>query len=391
MVVEVTPAVRRTIATTASLDGQIAPMLNSTLSSPQSGNVIAVYVNEGDRVRQGELLAKIDDSTLRAQLVQAEGQIAAARGKLQGSTITQPIEATQYDTTYRQAQERLHADEAALRNAEIVYNSNTNLYPRGYVALTALEQSRAAYVSAQQQVRQDQAALASARAGLGQRQADLQTVASNRGDLQQAIGTAQQLRAEIAQTNVVAPFDGVVTARQLDPGAFAGPNQAVVTVSRLDPVYIYLNVPDDVLSYAHPGASVTFTTNSFPGRSFTGTISEVNAVPTQGTLSYRARIVYPNPDNRLRGGMFVQVTLLKERRANVVTVPPSAIVQGPQGPAVFAAQNGHAVRVPVRVGLRTDLLAEVQGVPAGERIITTRQEMLQDGAPIVVADGKAAQ
>src|ERR1700677_3966080 len=73
-VVDVARAVRGNISTYTTFDGQVAPLLNATLSSPQSGNVVGVYVNEGDRVRQGELLAKIDDASLREQLAQARGE-----------------------------------------------------------------------------------------------------------------------------------------------------------------------------------------------------------------------------------------------------------------------------------------------------------------------------
>src|SRR5664279_4717719 len=89
--VNVAQAQRGDIATYLTLDGQITPLQQSTLSTPQSGTVAAVYVTEGTRVRRGQLLAKIDESTLRAQLQQAQGQVAQAQAALQGQTLQNPI------------------------------------------------------------------------------------------------------------------------------------------------------------------------------------------------------------------------------------------------------------------------------------------------------------
>lgn len=383
--VDVGKATRQDIATYLTLDGQIAPVLSSTLSSQQSGNVVAVYVNEGDRVHQGELLAKIDDSSLRAQLVQAQGEVAAAQGKLQGSAITQPIQSTQYGTSYGQAQARVSSDRAALSNAQLVYQSNVKLFPQGYISETTLEQSRASYVAAQQQLSVDVAALQAAKATLGQSQADVQNVNANRGALEQMQGLVQQLQTEIAQTSVYAPFDGVVTARLLDPGAFAGPNAPIVTDSQLDTVYVNANVPDDVLSYVQAGTPVSFTTTSIPGRTFRGTISDVNATPTEGTLSYRARVRYPNADGTLRGGMLVSVVVRQAFSHDAVVVPRTAIFQTDSGDNVFTVKEGKAFQVPVVVGLQTDTQAEVHGIAAGTPVITTRPDSLQNGGVVAIS------
>jgi HlyD family secretion protein len=388
--VDVATAARHDIATYLTLDGQIAPVQSSTLSSPQSGNVVAVYVNEGDRVKQGELLAKIDDSSLRGQLAQAQGQVVAAQAHLQGSSITLPIQSTQYGTSLGQAKARVSSDRAALSNAQLVYQSNEKLFPQGYISETAVEQSRASYVAAQQQLSADQAALQAAESNMGQSQADVQGVNANRGALDQARGLVQQLQTEIDQTNVDAPFDGVITARLLDPGAFAGPNAPIVTDSQLDTVYVNANVPDDVLSYVQPGTQVSFTTTSIPGRTFRGAISDVNATPTQGTLSYRARVRYPNTDNSLRGGMLVSVIVRQAYRHDAVVVPRTAIFQTDTGDNVFTVKDGKAVQVPVVVGLQTDTDAEVRGIGPGTPVITTRPDSLQNGGVVAIVNGPGA-
>lgn len=418
--VNVAQAQRGDIATYLTLDGQITPMQQSTLSTPQSGTLAAVFVTEGTRVKRGQLLAKIDDSALRAQLQQAEGQVAQAQASLQGQTLQNPITSQTVNSAVTTAEQSLNAarntlvsDQAAESNAKLVYTQNKELIVQGYVSQTAAEQSRATYVAAVQataiartQVTAAQAALESARRNLGQTGIQTQTVASAKGTLQAQQGQVKLLQTEIAQTSLTAPFDGVITQRLLDPGAFAGPNAPILQVSQIDTVYVNVNVPDENLGYVRNGTAVTFTTSSVPGNVFHGSVYDVNATPTTGTLSYRARLVQPNPGNTLRGGMLVTVQVQKERHNNTIIVPRTAIIESENGASVFtvvdppapeggapagagggAAPGGppqpvikQAKAVPVQLGLQTDTLAEVRSpdVPAGTTVITTRPDALQD-------------
>jgi len=434
--VNVAQAQRGDIATYLSLDGQIAPMLQSTLSTQQSGTVAAVYVTEGSRVKRGQLLAKIDDSSLRAQLLQARGQVAQAQAALQGQTLQNPITSQTVNSGVTTAQQTLNAarntlvsDQAAESNAKLVYTQNEQLIGQGYVSETAAEQSRSTYVAAQQataiartQVTAAQASLDSARRNLGQTGIQVQTVAAAKGTLESQQGQVKLLETEIAQTNLIAPFDGVITQRLLDPGAYAGPNAPILQVSQIDTVYVNVNVPDESLGFVRKGTPVTFTSSSAPGKTFAGSVYDVNATPTTGTLSYRARLVQSNPDDALRGGMLVTVQIVKERHTNTIIVPRTALMQTEGGSSVFtvvdppapaagapaavapaAAHAGpagapaqpvikQAKAVPVEVGLQTDTLAEVRSpdIPAGTTVITTRPDALQDKS-IVAMSGPSAQ
>lgn len=431
LAVDVAQAQRGDIATYLSLDGQIAPMQESTLSTPQSGTVVAVYVTEGARVHAGQVLAKIDDSALRAQLAQAEGQLAQAAANLQGQTLQNPITAQTVTSALTSAQEQLAqarnsltSAEATEANARLVFTQNQQLLAQGYVSKTAFEQSRSQYVATQQvaanarnQVIAARAAVDSAKRNLGQTGIQTQTIAAAKGTLEATQGQVKLLQTSIAQTSIVAPFDGVVTARLLDPGAFAGPNAPIVRVSQVDRVYVNVNVPDEDLAFVKKGTPVSFTTTSTAGRTFRGLVSDVNATPTQGTLSYRARLVQANPDNTLRGGMLVSVQIQKERHDNTIVVPRTAVFQTESGSQVFTvvdppagasapAPNAHgpaggppppviksAKMVPVKLGLQTDTTSEVisDAVQPGTTIITTRPDALQDKSIVAMSAAAPAQ
>ncbi|MGH7709073.1 MAG: efflux RND transporter periplasmic adaptor subunit [Vulcanimicrobiaceae bacterium] len=400
LAVEVAKATRGNISTSAQLDGQVSPFLQSVLSTPQSGTVAAVYVTEGQHVHKGELLAKLDDSSLRAQLASNEALAREAQAKLQSAQLSKPIQSQTYDSGFAAAQQglvqaknRVSTDEAALANAKLVYESNQKLYAQGYVAQTTFEQSRSSYVAAQQELANAHSALAAAQASLKTAHANLNqtgvdqaNIEASRASLAEAQANVKLLDTQIAQSSLYAPFDGAVTVRSLDPGAFAGPSQPILTISQLATVYVNVNVPDEDLQFVHPGTVVSFTSASLPGRTFRGPISDVNATPTQGTLSYRARIREPNADGVLRGGMLVTVNVLKELHKDVVIVPRTAIAQSDQGNSVYTVKDGKAIAVPVKLGLQTDTLAEVSSpdVTAGTPVITTRPDALQNGSVVAI-------
>jgi membrane fusion protein (multidrug efflux system) len=129
-----------------------------------------------------------------------------------------------------------------------------------------------------------------------------------------------------------------------------------------------------------------------PGKTFNGTIFDVNATPTTGTLSYRARLREPNPLGELRGGMLVSVSIVKERRHDATVVPRTALFTGDQGTGVYTVVDGKAKLLPVEVGLETDTLAQISGsgVAPGTVVIITRPDALQDGSVVAVNNGGSA-
>ena len=292
--VEVATAHRQNLATFLTLDGQIAPLQDSILSTAQSATLAAVYVNEGQHVTAGTLLAKLDDSTLRASLAQNIALVAQAQAHLGSSTLQGDVTPSQANSTVATAQQQLSAAHnnvqtmvAALANAKLVYDQNKQLLTQGYVSQTAYQQADATYVQAQQSLisarqaeTQAQAALRLAKAtGTAAVPIQTQQIASDKASLESAQAAVKLLETQIAQTALVAPFDGVITQRLLDPGAFASPNQPIVRISQIGSVYVNINVPDNDLAYVKKGTPVDFTSSSAPGRTFTGTIFDVNATP----------------------------------------------------------------------------------------------------------------
>ena len=303
--------------------------------------------------------------------------IAQASARAQSSALNVPIVSSQTSDAARSAK-------AALDNAQLTYNQDQQLFKQGYVSQSQLVQARSAYVAAQTQYQ-------SAVANQQSTAVSSSSAAADRAAVQSAQAQANTLRTEIGQTALYAPFEGVITARLMDPGAMASPGTPVLRLDKVDTVWINVNVPDEDLAYVRAGTPVTFTTST-SGQRFVAHISAVNAVPTQGTLSYQARIRQVNPGDILRGGMLVSVTVQQARHDNAIVVPRQAVAQSDRGTAVFVVgADKKAKEVPVQVGLQTDTLSEVRSplVGPGTTVITTRPDALQDGSLVAYGSQNA--
>jgi multidrug efflux pump subunit AcrA (membrane-fusion protein) len=376
--VDVATAQRQTIATYVTLDGQIAPLEQSNLAFQQSGTVIKINVNIGDVVSEGQLLSQIDPSVLQAQVSQANASANQYSASAKGAEVGLPVQIQTNEANLRTAKANLDQD-------KLIYTQDQALYKQGYVSQTTLQTAQAAYISAQQ-------AYNSAVVGLANNVVSTQNVKAEQAQAVSARAQAQLYSTQLSQTYMYSPYEGVVTNRLMDPGAYASPSQPVLSVARIDKVWVNINVPDEDLAYVRPGVPVTFVSSSLPGKTFNATIQTVNAVPTSGTLSYLARIDLVNPGLVLRGGMLITTTVVKQKRENAIVVPRSAVAQTENGNAVFLVQDGKAVQVPVEVGIQTDTLSQVISpkVQPGDVVITTRPDSLKDGSPVAVNNGSAA-
>ena len=361
------------ISQTFSVTSTVSPLQQASMSSVVSGNVLAVTHQIGEPVHQGELLVKIDDSTLRAQLAQAQAHLENLQATYNGGTKSAAAALQSAQVTYETDQ----------RN----YERDQELYAQGYVAKADLDQARS----------QAQASLAAYQAAeVANTNASLTSGTSAAlADLRNAAAAVQQIQAQIAQTNVTAPFDGVLTARNVDPGTLASPGTPLVQVSELDPVFVDAGISGDDLQYVKVGTPVSVTVSNIPGRVWHASVAYLNLSALPGTLTYQARVRVANPDLALRGGMIATVDIAQARKTNVLIAPRAAVFQTDTGYAMFIAQQSKgpdgkpaliSASVPVELGISNDQEAEVSGagLKPGVQAILNHAATLQPGMPVQV-------
>lgn len=276
-----------------------------------SGRVAEVLRDEGDVVKAGEVVARLDDEPYRREVDEARGQVAALRAHLQ------LLEAGNRPQEIAQARALVREREVTAANAERTYKRQEELLGSKAVSIQERDEAEATY-------RESEARLNSAREQLNLLEAGFRAedIAQAKADLARAEASLSSAELRVQDTILRSPSDGVVLTRAQEPGAILQPGTTVLTVSLEKPVWVraYINEPD--LGRIHPGMKVQVYTDSRPGMPYSGQIGyvspraeftpkNVETSELRTSLVYRLRVVVDNPDPGLRQGMPVTVKLIQ--------------------------------------------------------------------------------
>jgi membrane fusion protein, multidrug efflux system len=219
-------------------------------------------------------------------------------------------------------------------------------------------------------------------------------VAHHDVELAQAALQADQARVQTLRTmeqylTVSAPFDGVVTERNVHPGALVGPQAGTATpmfrVEQVDKLRLTVPVPENLVSVIDEGAVAKFSVRAWPGESFAGTTRRLSRSVESRTRAMMVELDVDNADGRLAPGMFADVEWPVRRSKPTFFVPPGAIVQSTEKTFVARIKDGVVEQVPVQRGSATADLVEVFGALAdGDWIARRGSEELRSGAHVVV-------
>lgn len=197
-------------------------------------------------------------------------------------------------------------------------------------------------------------------------------------------------RSMLEYTKVFAPFDGTITARFADPGAFipaatgsATQSIPLFTVMDLDTIRIYVSVPQETALWANQGIPAVLTARELPGQEFLGAITRTTTALDPSTRTLLVEIDLPNPNHRLRPGMFVTAKLILEEHPQALALPPAALVSDKTGKSVFVVEGGTAKRVAVKTGLDDGAWVEViEGLQENMEVIVVGKTGLTEGQAV---------
>ena len=197
-------------------------------------------------------------------------------------------------------------------------------------------------------------------------------------------------QAKLDKTRIKAPFAGVVGIRNVSVGDYVKEGQDLINLEDISTLKIDFRLPESYLGQLKPGQVVEVSTDALPGQRFEAVLDAINPlVDTNGrAISCRAHL--SNAAARLRPGMFVRVRLIFEKRSNVLLIPEQALIPDATAPYVFRVVDGKATKAVVKPGIRRNAQVEViEGLQAGDEVVTAGQLKLRDGAPVMVIGGSA--
>ena len=216
-----------------------------------------------------------------------------------------------------------------------------------------------------------------------------------KAQLTQTLAQADNIRAVIERKTIRAPFAGLLGIRQINLGQVINDGQPIVTLQSLDPIYVNFLLPQQDLSRITTGLEVRVTTDGVPDTIFTCTITAINPEVDAATRNVRVQATLANPEEKLRGGMYVKVAVVLPAREEVLTIPATAVLYAPYSDSVFVieekqAENGapagKVVRQQfVRLGeKRGDFVAVLSGLTGKETIVSTGAFKLRNGQEVKI-------
>ncbi|MGB6220778.1 MAG: efflux RND transporter periplasmic adaptor subunit [Haloferula sp.] len=218
--------------------------------------------------------------------------------------------------------------------------------------------------------------------GRGVSEAD---VAARRTRLAVAQARIAQVQAQLSDRQITAPFAGRVGLRRISPGAMVEPSDVITTLDKTDVMKLDFTVPETFLSTLQPGLVIAARSSAFPERDFEGEVSEIDTRIDPVTRAVAVRALFPNPDDVLRPGMLMTVTLSSNPKRSLA-LPERAVVAVGEVKAVFRIEDGVARRVVIETGRRQPGWVEVvEGLAEGDSVVTDGVLSLRDGGEVKVA------
>lgn len=243
----------------------------------------------------------------------------------------------------------------------------------GNTQLAELEEARAAYEEADRMYRRN--------LELGERQlVAASAVDSQRATRDAARARMDQVRAQLGDRAITAPFDGVLGLRMVSPGALVTPGTPIANLDDISIIRVDFTVPEIYLGQISRGQAIVARSAAFRDLEFTGTVSSMDSRVDPVTRAVTVRADFPNPDGVLRAGMLMMVDLMQPER-EVLALPEIALVQVGRESSVFRVNEDEVVQqVPVAIGVRRRGEVEiVEGLEAGDRVVIDGTVKLRNG------------
>lgn len=364
-----------------TLPGNIDAILYTTIYARIDGYLKQRCVDIGDQVKQGQVLAEIDTPTTVEKLAQAVAALDEAKAGLL-SAKAQYKEALAKEEAAKAQVEKEHAN---VDYAEVTANRWQDLCTRGAVSVQSKDE-KVRLLNAQD------AQLQSVEANLRVAQANVKAAAAQvdvaRASVVAKDADVKRLRAELSFAKVIAPFDGVITERKVDPGALITQgsqtsNLELYQMAKIDRLRIYVSVPQRVARYLKEGMNADVMVQEFPDRHFVGKVTNVSGALDPKTRTRQTEIQIDNPDRALLPGMYAEVRLSALREAPWIRVPGTTIVTRNDGNYVVVADNGKARYQKIVLGRDFGNQVEIRtGLSGNEQVIISPSDDLKDGEPI---------
>ncbi len=417
-VMRVTPikATRKTLVRLTEQPGQIEAFEETAIHAKLAGFVKKVHVDIGDQVtgpsrastdqpeQPGQILAELEMPELEAELKQKQALVAQAAAE-----VTQSEAGIKVAMSAKTSAEALVAEaRASIERADAMYERWKSEFERvrelvakQAVAQKVADETEQQFKAADAARREIAAKIKSAQAKLSESAANIEKADADlvaaQSKLKVAEADEQKTRALLSYATLRAPFDGVITERHLDTGHLVQPSgttgKPLFVVVRADTVRVFLDVPEADAGFIAAGRPAKIKVPAL-SKTFEGPVTRTSWTLQSASRTLRTEIDIPNPDGKLRPGMYATAEIEIARRVDVLSLPKSAIGKQETGPFVLKIADNKIVKLPIKTGITavthtgTDIEI-LSGLTGDELLIGANLAAYKDGQAVEVIVAKS--
>lgn len=377
--VQVTEVKRESIHRIVETDAVLFPLRQHDLMPKIAAPVRTYYANRGDHVREGQLLAALENRDLLATVAANQGQLAQAEANLRtiaGATVPESVVKAQADV--QSAQQQMDAALALL-------NSRQDLFQQGALAGRLVDEARVQYANAKAQLQTAQEHLRALQSVGKQEQ-----IKQAQAQVEAARGQLRTAEAQVNYTEIRSPITGVVADRPLYPGDMASTGQPLFVIMDISQVVARANVPVTESSAIRVGDAATVravdSDIAVPGK-----VTVVSPATDPAATTVQVWVQAGNPGERLKPGASVRAAMVVATIPNATVVPEQAIVPSEEGGDAVVTVAGNTAHLrPVKAGAREKGMVQiVSGILPGEQVVTVGAIGLEENAKVrIVAAGR---
>ncbi len=375
--VQISPVTHQKLTYSFVANGDIAPLMQVDLYPKVSGYLEKIYVQIGDSVRQGQVIAQIDRSEFLQKVKEVEAKVAQARAnfaEVEAGTRTEDI---------RQAEEAVKQAQSRFNNAKFQRERVEALYQRQVISKKEMDLSEMDYKVAEAQLASAEQHLKMFKEG-----ARPEVKEASLGKLKEMEAILAQEQIRLQNTQIVAPFSGEIVRKNVDSGALVSSSTPLVTLVHTDTLKVLANVLEKDIALIKLGMRVKILTEAYPEEPFEGTFVRMNKALDLATRTLQVEINISNPGHLLRPGMFARVEVALKEKPDALAIPREAVIEEGGKQFVFAIEGNQAFRKPVVTGIEQGQWIEVvEGLKDGDKIVVKGQGSLRDRSAIRVVEG----
>jgi RND family efflux transporter MFP subunit len=308
-----------------SVSGTLEPVRQALVKAKVAGDVAGLTLREGDAIRAGQRLARIDSADLSSRLADRMGALESARAQL------------------------ALADKTRTMNLRLLHDR--------FISQNAFDNAESSYDVA-------------------------------RGNIKSAQAQVQLAQNALSDADVVAPLSGIIAKRNVQPGEKVAVEAALLTIVDLSDLEVQAMVPALDVPELRPGMPVELAVDGFGERRFAGRIDRINPATEPGTRAIVVHVSLPNPDAALRAGMFATGRIALAASAPAPTLPAGAVRSDAGQTYVWTIEGGKLTRRIILTGRRDDASGRVEimtALPPDVPVLAGRYDNLKEGLPAVVA------